>query len=389
MNQIHERRAVVTGVGMVTALGDDLDDIWRSLLAGKTAARRWDDLAAEGFPVTTACRIPGDVGASHPTWRGRAMGQAAAQQALADAGLGGDDRRAGIGVFVGTTMGESAGFEAAAQTGGVPVVDAGGQIFVAHLKSALRLDGPSRTYATACAAGNYAIGAAAQAVVTGPTEVVLAGGIEPFSRIALLGFARLRAMATDACRPFDAQRTGMQLGEAAAFLVVEEETHARRRGATSLAVVGGLGLSGDAHHPTAPRTDGSGMAAAMLAGLEASGLTPEDVGWVNAHGTGTVPSDAAEARAVSRVFADRAPPVSSLKGAFGHSLGAATAVEAVASVLALQTGMLPPTANFDRIDPELTIDVIAAARPAPDLRWVMNCGYAFGGLNSALLIGAA
>jgi 3-oxoacyl-[acyl-carrier-protein] synthase II len=377
-------RAVVTGIGMVTPLGDDPEAVWQRVLAGESAARAWEDLAAAGFPIIRACRIAGDLGEPDPSRRGRALAARAVAYALADAGLGAS---ATTGLFAGTTMGESAAYEAAAE--GVPtdLAAVAGHSIVADVAEQLGLTGPQRTYSTACAAGNYAIGAAAQMVERGLADVVVAGGVEPFSRIALLGFARMRAMSPDFCRPFDAGRRGMQLGEAAAFVVVERESGARARGAGVLAVVGSLGLAGDAHHPTAPLPDGSGMAAAMASALDRTGVASSAVGWLNAHGTGTPQSDAAEALAIATVFGPDGPPVSSLKGAFGHSLGAATAVEAVLSILALGHQIVPPTANVLMRDASLAIDLVAEPRPA-DLEWVLNCGYGFGGVNSALLLGA-
>jgi 3-oxoacyl-[acyl-carrier-protein] synthase II len=283
-------------------------------------------------------------------------------------------------------MGESAVFEAVAEGAELRIDEGVGSVFAAEVASTLGIVGPQRTYGTACAAGNYAFGAAAGAVRSGAAEAAIAGGVEPFSRIALLGFARSRAMSSDLCRPFDQNRTGMQLGEAAAFLVLESERRALARGAEALAVVAGFGLSGDAFHPTAPREDGSGMAAAMRACLADARLS--DVGWVCAHGTGTVRSDAAEANALHHVFGDSPPPVSSVKGALGHSLGAATAVQAVVAVLALRHRVLPPNANLIRLDETLGLDVLSEPRPAPRLAGVLSCGYAFGGLNSALLLGA-
>lgn len=383
------RRAVVTGIGLVTALGDDPDVVWARVLAGESAARHWDDLAAEGFPVTVACRVPGDVGEPAPSRRGRAMGRRAVSSALSSAGL--DAARlpsSRTGVMVGTTMGESAGFEAAAAGADVDLATVSGQVLEADLAGWLGVDGPRRTFGTACAAGNYAIGAAARCVSAGRADIVLAGGVDPFSRIALLGFARLRAMAADRCRPFDAGRDGMQLGEAAAFVVVEDEAHALARGVQPLAVIAGLGLSGDAHHPTSPRPDGSGMAGAVTAGLDAARVRPDEVGWVNAHGTGTVASDAAESLALASVFGPGGVPVSSQKGAFGHCLGAATAVEAAISVMALGASVVPPTAGLRSVDPKLAVDAVAEARQVRRLEWVVSCGFAFGGLNSALVLGA-
>jgi 3-oxoacyl-[acyl-carrier-protein] synthase II len=292
-------------------------------------------------------------------------------------------------VFVGTTMGESAGFEAAAEGAPFDIEESAGCSLTNAVAASQELGGPRRTYATACAAGNYAIGAAAAAVRGSRVRAALAGGVEPFSRSAMLGFARMRAMTPDLCRPFDAHRRGMQLGEAAAFVVLERHEDALARGARSLAEIGGFGISGDAFHPTAPRQDGSGMAAAMVASLVNGGLDPADVDWICAHGTGTQRSDEAEARAIRTVFGGGGPPVSSLKGALGHTLGAATAVEAVMSVMALRNGVIPGNATTETVDGSLEIDVVVEARRAGRLRWVMNCGYGFGGLNSALLIGAS
>jgi 3-oxoacyl-[acyl-carrier-protein] synthase II len=376
-------RAVVTGLGLVTPLGDTPEEVWRRVLDGETAALAHADLAEEGFPITTACRVPGDLGEADPTRRGRALAARAVGAALAEAGLDAD----GAGLFLGSTMGESAAYEAAAEGAPTDLATVAADIITRDVAALVGLDGPRRTYSTACAAGNYAIGAAARAVEAGAAQAIVAGGVEPFSRIAMLGFARMRAMTPDLCRPFDAGRRGMQLGEAAAFLVVEPEQMARTRGAAVLARVGPLGLTGDAHHPTAPLADGSGMAAAMRVALARAKLSSAEVGWVNAHGTGTLQSDAAEAKAVEIVFGEYRPPVSSLKGAFGHSLGAATAVEAAMSVLALGGRVIPPTANHETADLELHVDVVDAPRAAPGLRWVLNCGYAFGGLDSALLLG--
>jgi len=378
--------AVVTGVGAVSALGPDAEQTWRRTLAGESAVREWDDLLAEGFPVGVAARVVDDR-LGDPWHRGRDLAVLAATEAFAGAGGPGDPRRAGV--VVGTTMGESSLFEAAVDGSAVDLAEASGVGFAAAVAATLGLGGLRRVVGTACAAGNYAIGAAARMVEEGRADVVVAGGVEPFSRIAMLGFARMRAMAPQGCTPFGRGRRGMTLGEGAAFLAVESEAHAERRGATVLARIGGLGLSADAHHPTAPREDGSGMAAAMRAALARAGVEPSQVGWVSAHGTGTPRSDAAEALAVHQVFPDDAPPVSSVKGAFGHTLGAATALEAVLAVLALRDGVLPPggAATAYELDGGLGLDVVRQARPAPGLSWVLSAGYAFGGLNSALLVG--
>ncbi len=211
-------RVFVTGMGVRTPLGSDPEELWARLLKGESSSSEWPDLVAEGFPVPRACRIGDDLGEPDPARRGRALARLAAGAALEHAALAPGGR---VGVYVGTTMGESRVFEDAGEGTELDLAAAAGNVFAAEVAAAFALEGPQRTYGTACAAGNYAIGAAAAAVRSGAVDVALAGGVEPFSRLALLGFARSRAMSSDVCRPFDRGRTGMQLGEAAAFLVLE------------------------------------------------------------------------------------------------------------------------------------------------------------------------
>jgi 3-oxoacyl-[acyl-carrier-protein] synthase II len=368
-------------MGLITPLGSTVDDLWTALLAGETAAREWGDLAQQGFRITTACRIPDFAGQP----RGRMMAVSAAREAVDHAGI---SLNGHVGVYVGTTMGESLAFERAAEGHPFVLEQAAASAYPHELQQALGVEGPAYAYGTACAAGNYAIGAAAEAVRMGRVDAAIAGGVDAFSRIAMVGFSRSRAMSPERCRPFDAERRGMQLGEAAAFVVIEREDAAKKRGAQIYAAVTTLGLSCDAYHATAPRPDGTGMATAMENALRQGKVSSDEIGFICAHGTGTRVSDAAEALAIHSVFAHR-PPVSGFKGALGHSLGAATAVEAVITALALHQRTLPPTANLRQLDPEIQIDVVTEPRETPNLRWALNCGYAFGGLNSALLMEAA
>lgn len=392
-------QVVVTGTGVLSALGANTAATWQALVEGRSAVGAWEDLAAEGFPVVAACRLDDSMwgvgGVPDATRRGRELGLRAAGEALAHAGLldssghliaGLDPTR--VACFVGTTMGESAVFETARDRGSFDLAHGGGHVFAETIGTALGLDGPRRTFGTACAAGNYAIARAARAVATGRVDLALAGGVEPFSRIAMLGFARMRAMARTGCAPFGLNRTGMTLGEGAGFLVLQRRADAVASRTPILATIGSIGLAADAHHPTAPREDGLQMMASMRQGLERTGLMPDDVGWVCAHGTGTPRSDAVEAMSLGSVFRDP-PPVSSLKGALGHTLGAATAIEAAMAVCALQDKVIPPNTGSVELDESLGVDVVQEPRQVPHLSWVMNNGFAFGGLNSALLLGAA
>jgi len=388
---------VVSGTGVVSPLGGDVDTTWHGVVEGRSAVRQWSDLTAEGHAAQVACRVDDAIwgdGVPERRRRGRELALRAAGEALRsaelldlDGALSGTVDPARVGVFVGSTMGESGVYEDVSN--GVPfdLREGGAQVFAEVIADAHGIRGPRRTLGTACAAGNYAIGAAARAVASGRIDLAVAGGVEPFSRIAMVGFARMRAMAPGGCAPFGAGRRGMTLGEGAAFVVLQRRSDVPVERA--LATVAGLGLSADAHHPTAPLEDGRGMATAMVAALARADLAPSDIGWVSAHGTGTPRSDAAEVLALHTVFGESPPPVSSIKGAIGHSLGAATAIEAVMTVRALRTGILPPNTGTVDVDPTLDVDVVLEARATPALDRVLSCGFAFGGLNSALVLGRA
>lgn len=375
-------RIVITGMGVLAPLGDTPEALWRGLLAGGSAVRTWPDLASAGYRCARACRMPWFE--SQLLRRGRAMAVAAAEQAVRHAGI---TLPHGSGVFVGSTVGESLAFERAAEGERLTLADYGVPSFTAGVRERFGLDGPQQSLATACAAGNYAVGAAWSALRAGRCDAALAGGAEPFSRLSLVGFSRSRAMAADVCRPFDAQRSGMLLGEGAAMFVLEHAASALARGAVPLAEVVSLGLACDAHHPTAPQPDGIGMCAAMRSALVGAGIGAAEVDWVNAHGSGTRASDAAEAKALHALFGATVPAVSGSKGALGHALGAASAIELAVCVLGLNAQTVPPTFGHEVPEVENGIACTRAPLQRP-LRWVMNNAFAFGGINSALLLRA-
>ncbi len=377
-------RIVITGMGVVAPLGRTPEALWGRLLRGDSAACDWPDLLAQGYRGTRAARLDDfDDQAPDPLRRGRALALAAAAQAVARCGAPLD---AAAAVCVGSTLGESAAFEAVAEgRATVDLADYGVASFTAALHARHACEGPTQSLATACAAGNYAVGAAMDLLRAGRTPQALAGGVEPFSRLALVGFSRSRAMAQRDCQPFDARRSGMLLGEGAAMFVLERADTALARGARPLAEVVALGLSCDAGHPTAPLGDGSGMRRAMRAALDQAGVAAADVDWVNAHGSGTRASDAAEARALRDLFGERLPAVSGSKGALGHALGASSALELAICVLGLGAQTVPPTAGHAEVDAECGI-ACTRAPEARALTWVLNNAFAFGGLNSALLL---
>ncbi len=250
---------------------------------------------------------------------------------------------------------------------------------------AFRIGGPRTTIMTACSSSATAIGYAADCIRLGKSAVAIAGGAEGLCRLTYAGFSSLRAMSVEPCRPFDAERSGLTLGEGAAVMVLESLDHACARGATVLAQFAGYGISADGYHMTAPHPEGDGAARAMLAALDDAGLSAETIDYINAHGTATPHNDAAEARAIAKVFGTRAIPISSTKSMVGHTLGAAGAIEACASVIALAEGFLPPTANLRKVDSAFELDIIGPSAREQRPRFVLSNSFAFGGNNTALI----
>jgi 3-oxoacyl-[acyl-carrier-protein] synthase II len=333
------------------------------------------------------------------------LGFAAAVDALAmataDAALGADPNR--CGVVGGTGVGGLATQEAEEQTlwekGPTRVSPFLVPMMMANATAALialhhRWTGPNTCIATACAAGSHAIGEASRLIRHGECDVVLAGGAEAaITPVALSAFARMGALSgggddpTKASRPFDVARDGFVMGEGAAFLVLERWDRAVERGAVIVGEILGYGRNSDAFHITAPSEDGAGAVACMELALEDAGLSPADIGHVNAHGTSTPLNDMAESRALNKVFGGTTPPVTSTKGVTGHLIGAAGAVEAVASLLALQHGLVPPTANHHQTDPDIAVDVVAGSARQVEPKPVLSNSFGFGGHNATLVLG--
>jgi 3-oxoacyl-[acyl-carrier-protein] synthase II len=391
---------VITGLGVVSPVGGDPATFWASLLTGRSGAAEVFSFDASAFPVRLGCEVRGfDLESKRlpPSGRASLLAAGAGRQALAQAGLSGE-ALTGIGLCVGTTMGESCWLEAwepadvRAGPGAVPAEELvrSGPDQVGHdIAAELGLGGRVTVLAGACAAGNYALGQALDLVRLGRAESVLAGGTDAFSRVAFTGFARLGALATEACRPFSADRDGLVLGEGAAMLVVESAAAAAARGAEPLAEICGIGLSGDAFHIVSPDPGGRGAARAMVAALLDAGVEPGEVGYVSAHGTGTPANDRAEVAAARTVFGPDGPPMSSIKALTGHGLGAASALEAVACVLALREQLVPPTWNFTTQDPDCAWDVIPNEPRELLLDVVLSNAYAFGGCNASVVLRAA
>jgi 3-oxoacyl-[acyl-carrier-protein] synthase II len=404
-------RVAVTGIGVKTPAGLDVDTFWTRLVEAKSAAAAIARFDASDLPVGFACEVgkdfePGDyLGYKEARRADRVaqLGFAAATDALKSAGaLGADPHR--CGVVGGTGVGGLATQEAEEQVlftkGPTRVSPFLVPMMMANATPALIAlhhgwTGPNLCITTACAAGTHAVGEGARLIREGSCDVVLAGGSEAsITPVALAAFARMGALSTRAedpaaaSRPFDADRDGFVMGEGAGYLVLERWDRAVERGATIVGEILGYGRNSDAFHITAPSEDGAGAVACMELALADAGITAADVGHINAHGTSTPLNDITEARALVKVFGGSVPPVTSTKGVTGHLIGAAGAVEAVASLLALQHGLVPPTANHDRTHPDIPLDVVAGAARSVEAKPVLSNSFGFGGHNATLLLGA-
>ena len=396
-------RVVITGLGMVTPIGAGRRAFWDALLAGTSGVGPVTSFDTSAFPVHVGAEVKNFDPDEHvlrrdaaTMGRGSHLAIAAARMAIADAALdlNRTDRRRS-GVSMGTTSGEPLVVE---QYNDIRRDD-GLEAIPSYLPSrypcnvipsnvAIEFDlrGACLMIPTACAAGNYAIGQAFDLIRTGQADIMLAGGADAFSRITYTGFARLGAIAPERCQPFDLNRKGMVPGEGAAVLVLESLRGAVARGAHIYAEVLGIGLSCDSHHMTAAHPEGDGAVRAMTMAMADSGVTVDDIGYISAHGTGTPTNDRVESIAVKKLFGQRAPrvPVSSIKSMLGHTMGAASAIEAAACALALDTGEIPPTINYEVPDPECDLDCVPNAARATHPRVVLNNAYAFGGNNASL-----
>lgn len=392
-------RVYVTGLGVVSSLGFGRQAFWDAVVDGRSGFT-----PIEGFDVSQLGReIGGEVKGFHARdfltgAESRRMGRcsafalAAARMAVEDCGIK-PQQLAGerTSVIMGTTMGEAdviAELEEAWVHHGVGAVDIsklpryGTTLLPIHLARAFGARGMVQTLPAACAAGNYSIGHASDLIRAGRADVVITGASELLQKIQLAGFVRLGAVAPERCQPFDKNRKGLIVGEGAGVLILESEEHVVRRGGVPLAEVGGYGLACDAHHITRPHPDGEGSLYAMNEAIRRSGLQPSEVDFVNAHGTGTHHNDRVESQVIQRVFGDRPIPISSMKSMLGHCMGAASAIEAVACVLTVQTGVYPPTVSYETPDPECDVHLVANQAAKGPAEVVVNNSLAFGGYDA-------
>ncbi len=397
------RRVVVTGMGLLTPIGTGKDEFWNGLIAGRSGIAPVASFDTSAFPVHKGAEVKDFNPESYlrklsplAMGRGSQLAIAAARIAIGDSGVElSDYDRNRIGVSMGTTSGEPQIVERyndIRKSDGLESIPKDipprypCHVIPSNVAIEFDLHGPCLMIPTACAAGNYAIGYGFDVIRTGRADLMLAGGADPFSRITYMGFARLGAVAPERCQPFDKNRQGMIPGEGAAVLVLEPLDSARARGAKVYAEVLGYGVSCDSHHMTAAHPQGDGAMRAMAAAVGESGVQLQDISYISAHGTGTPTNDRVESLAVRRLFGQNADkvPMSSIKSMIGHTMGAASAIEAVACALAIDTGIAPPTINYEVPDPECDLDYVPNQARRIDPRVVLNNAYAFGGNNASL-----
>jgi 3-oxoacyl-[acyl-carrier-protein] synthase II len=414
------RRVVVTGVGMVSPLGCGAEASWQRLLAGESGGAKIESFETADLACRIACQIPrgdGSDGSFNPDqWMEPkeqrkvdpfiVYAMTAATQALQDAAWKPQtaDEQNATGVLIGSGIGGIGGIYDASITlyekgprrvspffiPGRLINLASGYVSIEH-----GLKGPNHAVVTACSTGAHAIGDASRLIAYGDAEVMLAGGTEsPINRLSLAGFAACRALSTSfnddptrASRPYDRDRDGFVMGEGAGVVVLEEHGHAKARRARIYAEVIGYGLSGDAYHITSPTEDGDGAYRCMQMAIKRAGIDVSDIDYINAHGTSTPLGDEIELKAVERLVGNAAGKLamSSTKSATGHLLGAAGAIEAIFSILAMRDGVAPPTINLDNPSVETAIDLVPHAAKKRDIDIVLSNSFGFGGTNASLV----
>lgn len=415
------RRVVVTGLGMVTPLGCGVETTWQRLLNGESGARKIDRFEVSDLPCQIACSIPRGDG-SNGTFNAEAWmdskdlrkvddfipyAMAAARQALDDANWHpqSDDDQFATGTLIGSGIGGVEGIgdnavilEEKGPRRISPFFIPGRLINLAagYVSIEFGLKGPNSAVVTACSTGAHAIGDAARLVALGDADVMVAGGTEsPVNRLSLAGFSALRALSTGfndtpekASRPYDKARDGFVMGEGAGVVVLEDYDHARKRGAKIYAEIVGYGMSGDAYHITAPHPEGDGAYRCMKAALKRAGLEVGDIDYINAHGTSTPLGDEIELGAVQRLMGNAAAKVSmsSTKSMTGHLLGAAGAIEAIFSILAIRDNVAPPTINLDDPSVETAIDLVPHKARKRQIDVVLSNSFGFGGTNASLIV---
>ena len=406
------RRVVVTGLGVVSPVGIGTRDFWRSLCEGVSGVEKITRFDISSYPVQIAAEVKGFDSLQYMEKKDLKKMDLFIQYALAAAVMSAEDAKLAVNSGNSHRIGVLVG----AGIGGLWTIEEHHKILLSRgpnrispyfipslitnlaagqISIRLGAKGPNSCVATACATGTHAIGESFKIIQRGAADVMIAGGCESaITPLAIAGFSSMRALSTRndepqrASRPFDAKRDGFVMGEGAGILILEELSHALSRGAPIYAEVSGYGMSGDAYHITATSPGGEGAARCMQMALEDAGARPEEIDYINAHGTSTDHNDLAETQAIKTIFGDHAyrVAVSSIKSMIGHLLGAAGAVEAAATVLSIKEGMIPPTINYEYPDPECDLDYVPNQGRKAEVKLALSNSFGFGGTNACLVL---
>lgn len=398
-----KRRIVITGLGVVSSIGIGKDEFWKNLIAGKSGISDISLFDTSDYPIRRA----GEVKNFEPSRfipknrlkniaRASQFAIAATKMAFDEAKLNiSDCHKKKVAIILGTTMGEGGMIEEVDKhwtaqgeedIWALTVSKYPGNAISDNIARFFEFKSMSLVVPTACSGGNYAIGHGYDLIKKDVIDCAIVGGSDPFSRIAFTGFNRLFAMAPDKCQPFDKNRKGMMLGEGSGILILEDLESAKRRDANVYAEVLGYGLSCDADHMTAPRVES--IVKVMERAIRNSGVNKEDVDYISAHGTGTPSNDKAECQAIKTVFGDLIEKlsVSSIKSMLGHTMGAASALEAISCCIAMKESTIPPTINYETLDPECNINCVPNKLQRKEIKVALNNSLAFGGNNACLIL---
>ncbi len=402
MKKRNKKSVVVTGLGVVSSVGIGKDEFWQSIINGRSGISKVTSFDTRDF----RCHYGGEIKNFAPEefisrkkqqFLGRTsqLAIAATSLALKDTGLLMENiNKERTGVFIGTTMGEKPLEEfidvwvkkGVDQISKMTILQSSPNNISTNIANYFKLQGPNYLIPTACAAGNYAIGYGFDLIKKGDLDYVVVGGADAFSKLAFTGFQRVYAMAPEKCQPFDKNRKGMMVSEGAGILILESLESALRRDAVIYAEIAGYGISCDAFHITTPKLEG--IEKAMRKALKEADITAKEVDYICAHGTGTLGNDKTECAAIKKVFNGNSKtiPVSSIKSMLGHPMGAASAIEAITCCLTVKENIIPPTMNFETLDPQCDIDCVPNKARRKRVNIALNNGFAFGGNNSCVVI---
>jgi 3-oxoacyl-[acyl-carrier-protein] synthase II len=399
---MNRKRVVITGLGVVSSIGIGKDEFWHSILQGKSGISKVELFDTKEF----RCHNAGEIKSFHPSqyldkrkidFLGKTsqLALTATHLALKDSKIHKHDIIGNkTGVFIGTTMGERPLEESidswvkdgVTQMSKYKIVQSTANVIPGNIATYFKFNGPNFLISNACAAGGFALGYGFDLIANGTLNYAVVGGADSFSKTAFSGFHRLYAMSPDKCQPFDKNRKGMMVGEGAGVLILETLDSARKRKADIYAEVAGYGLSCDAFHITSPKPEG--IAKAMQKALKSANIKPEDIDYVNAHGTGTPANDKSECAGIKIVFKDQAKtlPISSIKSMIGHAMGAASSIETIASCMAIKNNILPPTINFETPDPDCDMDCVPNKPRPQKINVMLKDSFAFGGNNCCIVL---